>query len=401
MTQAIYVQGVASPSWLQEDKFADEGYAQNAIVYACISKIATSAASIDYSLMQYNGADKVEVERNPLLDILDRPNPSCGWPKFIEQIVTNLQIHGNAYVLRLPLGAKQPTEIWSLRADRIKIHYDTRGKITSYEYRVGSGSVKYPVDADGKSDVLHIAKVNPLNDWLGLSPMQPAAKQVDIVNEASSWNKSLLENGARPSGGFVVQKDSNMTGELTNEQYTRLREQLREDTQGGANAGKPMLLEGGLDWKEMGLSPKDMDYERNLWAAARMIATVYGVPPQLINIPGESTYSNMTEAKIAFWQDTVLPLVKGVLAELNNWLVPAFGQGLWLEINEDSVPALEERRLMKFERLEKATFMTVEEKRQAAGLDKYKRGGDEVILTDSGKVPLEILSDGGLDAEQA
>ena len=380
-----------------QDAYAVEGYAQNPIAFACISKIASSVASLEYKLMSYAGKEPVEILASPLIDLLDKPNDSQDWSAFIEALTSHYMISGNVYILRLPLGAKKPVSLWLLPPERMKINHNARGEVTSYEYSAGAGSVIYQRDTvTGECDVKHIVKFNPNDDYLGLSPMAPAARSVDIVNEALAWNKSLLQNGARPSGAYVVKAEANSTGKLSDEQFTRLREQMRANSQGTKNAGEAMLLEGGIDWKEMSLSPKDMDFENNMWASARMIATAYGVPPQLGNVKGESTYNNYAEAKVAFWQDTIIPLAKTLFSQLGVWLTPAYGKELFLEIDEDRIDAMEEKRWMKYDRLEKVTFLTIEEKRVAAGLDPVPKQG--VILIDSGKVPIGILSDIGDEA---
>jgi HK97 family phage portal protein len=389
---ALYVAGTSGASWMAKEAYATEGYSQNPVAYACISKIATSAASLNYKLISHAGSEPQEILTSPLFDLLDNPNPHQDWSAFIDTLVNHYLIHGNAYVLRLPVGKKQPTQIWLLRPDRMKVEHNARGEVTGYIYSAGAGQVKYQRNViTGECDVKHVAKFNPTDDYLGLSSMAPAARSIDIVNEAMEWNKSLLQNGARPSGAYVVNAEHN-NGKLSDEQFTRLREQLQADSVGSSNAGKPLLLEGGIDWKEMSLSPKDMEFESNMWASARMIATAYGVPPQLINIPGESTYSNYSEAKIAFWQDTVLPLAKSLFAQLSAFLCPAYGNQLYIEVDAEHIDAMEEKRWMKFDRLERVTFMTMEEKRIAAGLDPVPSQG--VLLVDAGKVPLDILSDG-------
>lgn len=81
---------------------------------------------------------------------------------------------------------------------------------------------------------------------------------LDIHNAAGAWNKALLDNSARPSGALVyAPKDG---GNLTEEQFERLKVELEEGYTGASGAGRPLLLEGGLDWKAMGYSPQDMDF---------------------------------------------------------------------------------------------------------------------------------------------
>lgn len=127
-----------------------------------------------------------------------------------------------------------------------------------------------------------------------------------LHQQSSYWNHLLLQNGARPSGALIV-KDSN--GYLSDEQFERLQTQLSEKFSGNSNAGKPLLLEGGLGWQEMSINPKDMDFIESKNSAAREIALAFGVPPQLLGINGDNTYSNMQEARLALWEETLIPLL--------------------------------------------------------------------------------------------
>jgi HK97 family phage portal protein len=98
-------------------------------------------------------------------------------------------------------------------------------------------------------------------------------------------------------------------GQLSEDQFERLKRELEDSYQGKANAGRPLVLEGGLDWKPMSLSPKDMEHIEAKHVAAREIALAFGVPPMLLGIPGDNTYANYAEANRTFWRQTVLPLV--------------------------------------------------------------------------------------------
>jgi HK97 family phage portal protein len=204
-----------------------------------------------------------------------------------------------------------------------------------------------------------------------MSPIEAAATAIDLHNAASGWNKALLDNAARPSGALVY---TGGDGHLTEEQFARLKAELQSNYQGAANAGRPMLLEGGLDWKAMSLSPKDMDFMEAKNAAAREIALALGVPPMLLGIPGDNTYANYQEANRVFWRQTVLPLVNRTLKTLSGWLAPSFGAGLALRPALDEVDALASERAALWDRVSGADFLTVDEKRAAVGLGPLGEG---------------------------
>ncbi len=157
-------------------------------------------------------------------------------------------------------------------------------------------------------------------------------------------------------------------GALAEDQYYRVKQQIDEQFSGAGNAGRPILLEGGLEWKEMSLSPKDMDFIEAKHSSARDIALAFGVPPQLLGIPGDNTYSNLAEARLALWEQTILPAAKELVSNLNYWLLPMFDSRLVFELELESIPALSPRRDAVWERANDADFLSDDEKREMVGI---------------------------------
>jgi len=129
-----------------------------------------------------------------------------------------------------------------------------------------------------------------------------------------------------------------------------------------------MLLEGGLDWKPMGFSPSDMEFQKTKESAAREIALAFGVPPMLLGLPGDATYANYQEANRAFYRLTVLPMVQKLLDALNGWLPGRFDPDLKLRVDLDNVPALAAEREAQWRRVAEADFLEPAEKRRLLGL---------------------------------
>jgi HK97 family phage portal protein len=102
-------------------------------------------------------------------------------------------------------------------------------------------------------------------------------------------------------------------------------------------AERPLLLEGGLDWKPLSLRPAELDFINAKNSAARGIALALGVPPMLLAIPGDNTYSNYAEAHRAFWRQTIIPLVTRTTKALSAWLTPAYSGSLRLAPDFDQV----------------------------------------------------------------
>ena len=263
---------LGTPAWAPRDytAFAREGFIGNAILYRSVRMIAEAAASVP--LLLYSGDE--EIAEHPLLSLLARPSATATGPDLLEALYGYLLISGNAYLEALPLG-HDIRELHTLRPDRMKVVPGAGGWPEAYDYTVDNKTRRLAAEAaPGVRRVLHLKLFHPLNDHYGLSPIEAAASAVDIHNTASRWNKALLDNSARPSGALVY---TARDGNLTADQYDRLKAELEQGFQGAARAGRPLLLEGGLDWKSMSMSPKDMDFIEAKHVAAREIALAVGV----------------------------------------------------------------------------------------------------------------------------
>lgn len=366
---SILVLNPGQPVWTPRDykSFAEEAYVRNVIAYQAINKIAEAVSSVRW--VAYRG--ETEVSQSPALDLINNPNPTQSGREFIEAKIGYLMISGNSYDERIMVSG-QPREMYTHRPDRMKVVPGPNGTPKAYIYEVASSRVTWQVDEIGKSDIRHMRLFNPLNDWYGQAPVEAAAYAIDQHNEAMKWVQALLQNSARPSGALVSKGDP-----LTDEQYNRLKAQMEMQYQGGANAGRPMLLEGGLDWKEMGLSPTDMGVIDSKNSAARDISLAFGVPPQLLGIPGDNTYSNYSEARLSFWEDTIIPLVDRLAEEFTAFIGEPYGVEIRADL--DQIPAIVDKRRTLWEMVNASTVLTINEKREAMGYDPIA-GGDQVFI---------------------
>ena len=357
-----------APRWTPHDAaaLAREGYARNAIAYRAVRMIAEGVAALPLVLM--DGAR--ELDRHPLLDLLRRPNPRLTGSALMEAVASHLLVAGNAYVEAVALDGRL-RELHVLRPDRMRVVPGPDGWPEAFDYVVSGRTVRLSQEPvalapDGQGAVpavLHLAAFNPLDDHYGFAPMAAAAQALDLHNAAAAWNKALIDNAARPSGALVY----GGTGTLTDEQFDRLKGELEASFQGALNAGRPLLLEGGLDWRPLSLSPKDMDFEAARNAAAREIALAIGVPPLLMGIPGDTTYSNYAEAQRALWRQSIIPMTRRICEALVAWLGPAFGGDLVLAPDLDQVEALAVERSELWSRVGAADFLSADEKRIAVG----------------------------------
>lgn len=348
---AIAATTAGQPAWAPRDyaSVARDAFARNVVAFRCVSEIARGCASVPWLLFDADGA---ELDRHPLLDLLNRPNPMQGRGSFIEAVVASWLISGNAFVEAVPAGDRV-AELWSLRPDRMKVVPSDSGVPAAYEYQVNGQTVRYDVDpANGRSAVLHLREYNPLNDFYGQAPAEAAGYSIDQHNNLMRHGNALLTNGARPSGALVFKPT---TDPLSKQVYTvsdqdidKIAAKLKELHQGPAMAGVPFVFAGDVTWKEMSLSPKELDFLASKDSAAVDIAASFQVPHILI-VPTQSTYNNLRDARISLWENTIIPRLDRLVEELNRWLSPQFGEGLRLFYDLDQVSALFPRRMQKYQ----------------------------------------------------
>ena len=362
--------------------YAKDGYQENAIVHRCVQLISNSASAVD--LCVYSGDTKLD--NHELISLLARPNPLQSGVEYFASLYSYLLISGNSYILRDTESFTPPRELYLLRPDRIQIKASESIIPTSYDYVI-DGIVRntYPVDPKtGSGQIKQIKLWSPLDDFYGLSPIGASAYNIDQHNLAGMHNVALLKNGCTPSGmlKFEPTDETGMSTQLTDDQRARLLEDLEFRFQGTHNSGRPMLLEGNFSYQQLGLNPKDMDFLELLNLSAREIALCFGVPAQLIGIPDSQTYSNMETAKLALYEETILPLLSRVESDLNEYLAPLYSGDLSIRYDLDSIPAMAEKRRQIYDNVTQgvnAGIITRNEARERLGLEEVS-GGDDLYI---------------------
>ncbi|MDX8352223.1 phage portal protein [Cognatiyoonia sp. IB215182] len=361
--------GAGRVAWSPRDvaSLTRNGFTANPIGFRCVKLIAEAAASLPVVVQD---AER-RYETHPVRSLLARPNAGQGRAELLEAVFGQVLLTGNGY-LEAVADEDLPVELHFLRSDRMSIVPGADGWPVAYEYSVSGRKHRFAV-TDGLSPICHIKSFHPQDDHYGFSALQAAAAAIDVHNAASRWSKALLDNAARPSGA-IVYRGADGQASLSADQYDRLLGEMETQHQGARNAGRPMLLEGGLDWKPMGFSPSDMEFQKTKEAAAREIAIAFGVPPMLLGIPGDATYANYQEANRAFYRLTVLPLAARVMSAIAEWLSDFTDETVELRPDLDQIPALSAERDAQWRRVSEAAFLTDAEKRALLGLPALEVG---------------------------
>jgi len=359
--------------------FTKQGYQNNVIVFRCIDMIAKAVGNAQWYVVAKDSEREVN---SPLMQLINRPNPMMGKSAFFEAITAYLFITGNSLIEQVgPNENAPPMELWPVKPQGFKIIPGRDGYPDYYQLELNGKKKIWKVNpVNFRSQILHLKTFNPSDLWWGQSPLQAAMLSLDQNNSASRWNLALLQNSATPSGILkVLKSDSNPNGALTNQQYANLKKQFEEEYVGARNAARPLLLEGGMDWQSISMSPKDMDFLNNKSVTSADVALAYGVPAELLGL-GQKTFNNYKEARLAFYEDVVIPTLEFIQTEFNNSIAPKFGN-VELRYDKDAIDALNVKREAKFIALKDLNFLTVNEKREAVGYEPLENG--DVILVGS------------------
>lgn len=411
----MHRQGQPAPRLTNIKALSTDGYAKNPDVFAAVNGITGNAKGIEWKLLKLSNraarkgitpqqvrstlhtAAKlggkhgymkkqrqlikervlVPIDTHALLDLLAQPNPLQDWSEFIESVLGHYCVTGNYFVNAVgPTDStKPPQELWVLRPDKMKVIVGNQEQpVLGYKYGDGEGQT-LPFES-----VLHGKTWNPLDDYWGMSPIMAAARRVDWSNAAEDWNLALVQSGGQPGGAVVVE------GRLTPDQRSEMKEWVDEEYLGTKNVGRPLLLEGGMDWKTLSLTPQEAAWLDGQEHATRKIAHVLGWPSVLLGDSSDRTYSNYGEARKASYEEATLPKLDMLRNKLNTWLVPRFGPDLLLAYDTDDIEALQEDRDKLWNRIGAAEHLTINEKRLATGYAEHP--GADVLLVPAMKIPV-------------
>jgi HK97 family phage portal protein len=271
-----------------------------------------------------------------------------------------------------------PTELYILRPDRMTIIPGNMGIVGAYRYKLGDYEKTWQVEQlTGRSPILHWKTFNPLDDWYGLSPLSAGAMATDQHNGAGAWNKALLDNSGAPSGIFTYSPEGRAGDTMPITSRRQLEQDIEDRATGVATAGRPWIVDGGISWQQLGISPREAEWLAGKKVSAQEICAVYGCATQLLGLEGSQTFANYAEARMSLYEDVVMPLLDCIADMLNVWLMPLYGDGAILVPNTENLPALQPKREKQWAAITGATWLTPNEKREAVGEEPYTGKNDD------------------------
>ena len=418
-----------------DDTYIRDGYRKNATIYSLINIITNAATTIPFqiyervnendlkryksltsgsidaqSIYKANLLKKnalVELEGTELHQLLEQPNAAQSYSSWITELIAFGKLTGNRYVYGIApetgMNQGKYKELYVMPSQIMEI---VSGGIMQpvQKYRIEYQGA-YDIDAE---DICHIKDFNPYYDGTGShlygqSPLRAGLRSLTTNNEAVQTGVKYLQN--QTARGILTSDE----GDINEVQAQQLKDKFRKNFQGADNAGDIIITPKKLSWVNFGLNASDVSLIEQYNASIKDLCNIYAVPVQLLNNTESSTYNNMKEAKKALYQNAVIPELNKIRDELNRWLVPKFGEKLFIDFDYSAIPELQEENEKVVDQLSKAWWVTPNEKRRVMnyGVDEENPAMDNYYIpanllpieTDEDPIPDPVLPDDDMDMD--
>lgn len=358
-------------------------YGRVSILSTCVDLIAETFSRLNIQIV--DAADNIR-ENTALEQLLDNPNQDMGWSTFAQTMATYFLITGNVFVVATGNPMFAPNQLKLIKPTDVTVNRDSF-IINNY------GTFKRDVNGrylsnTGMSELFHFKRFTPdlkTDDEivLGQSKLQAIYAELDLFEAGHLFNKSMLKNGARPSGIVIA------GNQMTEQQYEQIRSELNSAYSGSANAGKIMFFDGmgdGSTFQTMSMTSNDMQFSELSDNCVNRICNRLGVPLPLV-VSDASTYNNMSNSILFLYDNTIFPLADLLFGELTRVLMPRYKDlelsGCEITYDQEEIGAIKERTVESVAKKVETGLFTTNELRREAGYEDVE-GGD--MLTGSAPV---------------
>lgn len=404
------------------EAFIEYGYRSNAMVYSIINYISRSAITVPYQIFevknktkasQYKFASKgtatpqsilknrvlkakafEEIEDTEIHELLDRPNPTQGYAAFMTSLIAFGKLTGNRYIQGIaPLTGDNKGKWKELHVLPSQFMEIISG---GYLDLVKGYRMLYnPSEIVEAEKICHIRDFNPSFDTSGMSlygqsPLQAAFRVLETNNEAIDTQKALMVNQAA-RGMFVPKNGATYLDEVQMQQLEQKLKQKMRDNRGGV-----AITSAELDWINFGLSSGDMELLQMMDATDETLCRIYGLPAGLFGVGKEGTYENQDQWKKQAYQNSIIPELILIRDELNRWLIPAFGENLYLDFDFSAIAELQEDQAQVTTYLKESWWTSPDEKREVQGWGTLGTPEMQKIYIPQGYMPIEDMELGNM-----
>ena len=354
------------PGWSRTELIRQ--YVEHNWIYAVVSKIAQAVSAVPWRLYAEDSeGNQVDITEGPIYELLARPNQFTSWQELIELTQIYLELAGEAFWV-LTLNARgEPTEIWVVKPDRMKIVADPEDYIKGYVYSAGFEEIPFDIE-----EVIHFKYPNPFDDYRGLGPVQPATLLVQNDKYAQEYTKAFFYNSALPSG--IIKFDK----QLSTKQFIELKERWNAQHQGVNKAHKIAVLDNGAEFIPLSYSIRDLQLVDVRKQNRDDILATFGVHASILGISENVNRANAEAAEYTFAKRIVEPRLRKLESKINAELLPKWKGMKVIFTFLHEIPEDVDTLLRKVETGVKLGLITVNEARNMLGLDDIQ-GGDVVL----------------------
>jgi len=341
-------------------------------VNRALAKRSEKVGDIDFELHDAKGN---EIENDPLLDLLSRPNKLFTGRQFWKLYQNYYDIFGEVYIYRERVagsfGEKAKTVgLHILKSDLVTPKFNADGSIEKFEYKTNTKTTEYQAD-----EVLYVFNPDPAYPLRGASLLKAGVNAIQTDAQISAYHASVLENGGKVEGVFKFK-----TGMLSEDQLKQLKDRYDKEYGDARKSGKPLFLGGDAEYIRTGMSPAELAYLEAKKMTLEDICILTGVPKSLLASTNDVKFDNADADRAIFLGETIRPLLKTLATALDEMLFPDDRTLTF----KDPTPENVDQKLKETESGIKNYYLTINEARERHGYDPID-GGDTLL------VPFSVL----------
>jgi len=345
-----------------------EQYEKSLYVFACVYKIAEKVASTSLELFQIlnSKGDVREIQNHPALDLLFKVNPFQTKSEFLKITMINKKLCGDAFWFKVRNDRGQVVELWNLRPDYMEIIKDPNDFIKAYKFNKTDGTTEL-FDPDY---IVHFKYPTPLDDFFGTSPIKSATVRIDTENYAGQYQRDFFLNNARPDGFIKV----NAGMAMDKEQKDEIRHEFEKKHKGVGKNSKLAVIEGDIEYQQVSISQREMDYIESMKFTRDDILVAFGVPKAIVAITDDVNRANAETSMHIFLSEVIKPELTMLVEKINEMLIiPDFGDNLYLDFI-DPTPENREQVVKEYETGIKNGYLLINEVRARENLEPINGG---------------------------
>lgn len=371
LSQLYQLMGQGNVIWVGDnaEAYLLEGYGGNPDVFSIVNRIIQMGSAIPWKVQESKNGKMVDIPEHELQWLMENPNPMQGQSEFIGNLLGFYCLTGENFIyapfLENGNNKGKTKELWSMPPQLTNIHFGEA------QNPIGGYSLYWsPKDVTPAEFVCHTKTFNPFfgngQELRGMSPLRAGRKPLTLGNSALTANVRAFDNMG--ASGILGRHEGAET-EFTQSQAESLEQRWRTDYSGPENFRKIVMTGANVKWTQIGLSPVDLNIMQREEYNTGQLCNLWGMPSELFNDKRSSTYNNMEQANRAAYIHGVLPPLYTLRDNLNRWLSPRYGKGIYLTPDTSNIEVLQDNKKEQAEWLAKSYWISVPDKQRIMGVN--------------------------------